>query len=486
MSRLSEQAGSEFRLELYRKIAKDIDLEIKGLSDISQIKINSFLKKPPPEFDRDMNKDRNKPPPNFGGRLGGERPPPPRGNFEGERAGERLPPEEMAFYKMWIVNIEGKVLFSKSKEMLPEEWISSEKPSGEYEVIKDSDFLGFNEDLYTVKLNSKKSLFLVLVPQRRGLPKETVVTIFILIFISVVSAFIFSIFFISIYLKNKSNEARIVLKKLEQGQLDERFTVKRFDEFSGLVGDFNTMADSIENLVSKVKSAEGAKKKLLQELGHDLRTPLTSLQSCLETLQDHSLDIKEDMREELFSIARTEVNYLKDLIDNLISISLFEVPHYKKDAKDVDLIYLVKTEISRLNSLGTNKIEWSLNTEEKKVCIRGDEHLILRMFKNAFENSGRYSKRKVLVKIRVVNYVVSVGVEDDGEGFSENDLSLYGTRRARRGIKTENGRVVSLGLGSVIMKEISNLYNGEIIAENIINEKGVIQGARVIIKLPVS
>ncbi|EQD54194.1 HAMP linker domain protein, partial [mine drainage metagenome] len=90
-----------------------------------------------------------------------------------------------------------------------------------------------------------------------------------------------------VYLRQKSMEAKEILGSLEKGDLKARFPISRLDEFGSLMTDFNRMAQAIEDLVSRVEDTDRARQELLHELGHDLRTPMTSLKASVDTLTAH-------------------------------------------------------------------------------------------------------------------------------------------------------------------------------------------------------
>ena len=70
--------------------------------------------------------------------------------------------------------------------------------------------------------------------------------------------------------------------------------------------DFNRMASEIEFLVQRVQKKESTRRELLQELSHDLRTPLTSISTSIETLQLHNKNISESDRAALLAMVGNE------------------------------------------------------------------------------------------------------------------------------------------------------------------------------------
>ena len=84
-----------------------------------------------------------------------------------------------------------------------------------------------------------------------------------------------------------------------------------------------------------MQSTEGTRRELLQELGHDLKTPLTSLSTSLETLEAHEDQITKKDRGELLSLMRGELAYFIQLLDDLFFISEIDEPDYRSKLESI-------------------------------------------------------------------------------------------------------------------------------------------------------
>jgi K+-sensing histidine kinase KdpD len=305
----------------------------------------------------------------------------------------------------------------------------------------------------------------------------------ILTFGTVVIALAIALSLIFYYLRKKSLEARQVLARLESGDLKARFKIERFDQSAGLILDFNRMAEEIEKLVMRLHTVESTRKNLLQELGHDLRTPLTSMNTAFETLKNYSDKMSGGDKQEMYDLISSEISYFKELLEKLITIASLDEPHYKKETEIIDVKELLAGELRTRVSASDKKIEWSLLETGSRTLVVGDVHLILRLFKNALDNAARYANHAVRVEIQNVDSFLQVRVIDDGSGLSEKNLQSFGTRRDYHGRQKDSKAHFSLGLGSVIMKTIAELHSGTIQIENLGSE-GRVQGAMLTIRLP--
>lgn len=365
---------------------------------------------------------------------------------------------------LWLVNETGEILSANNLQGIPIEWSKLPRPKKVHGITSNDGVL-FNPKTFVIRLDTEPKTYLVSHNQKtlfqgpflwiQGMHTFTTATLAMFIALSL-------LFF---YLRRKSREARVVLNKLEQGDLNARFDIHRFDEFGNLLGDFNRMADQIERLVKRVSMTESSRSELLQELGHDLRTPLTSLSTAIETLNVHDKDLEENDRKELFTMMTADIHYFKELLEKLTIVATIEDPHYKATTEAIRLDQLLDAEIKN-RKLGSEKLSWRFEKkEEVEPVILGDEHLITRLFKNALDNASRFAKDTIQVQLSELKDSIEVMILDDGPGLTAEAIQAFGNRRERRCIK-DRSHEFSLGLGSVIMKTIAEAHDGSISMEN--------------------
>lgn len=475
LSRVADLGASQHREEFFGFLAESLEQKIAGLSDgdIRKMDMRELLEPGPPGFGSRGN-----------GRFGSGHPPfpmpppPPRDDF-----GPGMPPPPGPRrpggprFDFWIVDKDGQVLQSRGQQSLEFDWAQATKPTEPRKVVARDDFFRIQPGTYIVLLDRTPSTYLVIQEGRRFFQGPMLMAQVLTTFATVLAALILSASITFVYLRRKSSEARGVLRRLEQGDLKARFEIKRLDEFGSLLLDFNRMADEIERLVSRLHAAESARKELLQELGHDVRTPLTSLTTSFETFRQHHHQMTEAQRNEIGDMIGAEIEYLKELIEKLMQIASIDEPHYKRSTERLDLHALLEAEIRGRSQ--TSPHRWSL--AGGSACVMGDPHLILRLFKNAFDNAARFAQREVAVDVVREAGGVLVRVLDDGSGLSSADLESFGKRREQR-IRREGSRLnFSLGLGSIIMKTIAELHEGRV---EIVNRDGG-AGAELRVWLPV-
>ncbi|MBK7844079.1 MAG: hypothetical protein IPJ71_10350 [Bdellovibrionales bacterium] len=281
-----------------------------------------------------------------------------------------------------------------------------------------------------------------------------------------------------------------VITELQSGNLKARFPIHRKDEFGQAMIRFNFMAGEIEKLVINVRGIEKARTKLLQELAHDLRTPMASLKSMVETLYSKNHKLEPQVQEELLNLSLKEIDYLGRLVEDLLFLAQVQEPSYQRDQQIFNLseILLEEIEDCQLRSIHQDqRIVIKSDIESLPIHFSGDPHLIRRLFRNALENSFSFAKGELQISFKTLSENrVHLSIEDDGPGLSQEGLASFGYRRVTRKLDLlPNGRV-SVGLGSVVMRAICEAYRGTIgIANRYDSQKSLI-GAKVEIVLPLS
>jgi signal transduction histidine kinase len=271
-----------------------------------------------------------------------------------------------------------------------------------------------------------------------------------------------SLFTLSFYQRRRAHQIAAVMDQLKSGDLKARFHVNQMDEAGLLMAKFNEMAAEIERLVTNLKEAESARTQLLQELAHDLRTPVASMKNFLETLFYHDEKLTTEKRKKLLSLAGNEVNYFEKLVEDLLFLSgVRELLESKR--KSVSLKNLVQMELDILDNPAI-RTELIANEDYE---VDGDEHLLRRLVKNALTNAIRHASSRVVVTIRDDDANTFLSVQDDGKGLAPEELATFGDKKFSRKFSSENIDHISIGLGAVIMKKIITLHEGTMNIQNI-------------------
>lgn len=299
---------------------------------------------------------------------------------------------------------------------------------------------------------------------KQGGPSSgTRLIISVTISVSIIVGIALSILFLTLYLRRKSAEAEAVIAKLKSGDLKARFVTRETDEANQLMLRFNEMADQIEKLVNNLRQTEQARMIMLQELAHDLRTPVASLKQFQEILLHKGQLLDEDRRTQTLLLAMKEVTYFEHLVEDLLFLSGVNDPRYSGTFTKVNLAGLVREEIE---SFANGPIQF-LNSLPEEAYVKGDQHLLQRLIRNAFSNAERFAKKQIRVNLKEEADIVLLEIQDDGPGMEPLLLSSFGEKKYSRQFVAGSDSQISIGLGSVIMKKIVFLHDGSLDAKNL-------------------
>lgn len=396
--------------------------------------------------------------------------------------------------KIWVLGENGVILGSSPPSIpLPIAWSALEIPKQIHEFTAHFGPFDVTPDFFLIRLNAPVPLYLLLqIPNRmiflhQFLPRA----IFLLACMSL-SAFL-GLLITFVYLRRKSMKAKEVLGRLERGELTARFPITKLDEIGSLMTDFNRMADEIEHLITRLEETERARQELLQELGHDLRTPMTGLRTASDTLAAHGREMTDGEREKFIQIIQTESLYFLRMIENLFLIAEVAEPRYRKTAETIDIVGLVSSEIDKQKNQESSELSWTFAPPPFRLNVVGDPVLLKRLFRNALENARRFAQTRVSVTFDDAKPtdgapLAAIRIRDDGPGISPEEVQIFGKRRSRRFSAEDNvsDPTVSMGLGSVIMAAIVRVHGGTLSVQNLNQSRPGEHGTEVLIQLPAS
>lgn len=384
---------------------------------------------------------------------------------------------------MWVVTDKGEILASNTEEPLPSTWHSLPRPENIHDVTSlfriSAIRLDFPQPRYLVSYSLHPSIFYKNRIEKAGVG-----------FLVMMLAGMTALSLVFYYLRRKSCEAKKVLRSLEKGDLKARFSIQRFDEVGNLMLDFNRMADEIERLVGQLREAENCRRLLMRELGHDLRTPLMSLQPSFDALVADWRVMRSGHREQILKTCQMEISYFAELVDGLLFIAQMDEPRYKTAAELVDLREVLAHQV-RLQETGSRSsgesVQWVVENHlpVQGAKLLGDTQLLQRMIRNLFDNAARFAATRVTVKVRSRENRLCLQISDDGSGMTPEDIEQFGRVRNRRMSKQRDQSRLSLGLGSVIVRRIVELHQGRIhIRSHRAGDSQIRQGTLVEVEFP--
>lgn len=202
------------------------------------------------------------------------------------------------------------------------------------------------------------------------------------------------------------------------GRRDLRTGVRRPDEVGLLAATLDDMVDQLDEAEQRRAAMEAARREFLANVGHDLRTPLTSLRAAIEALQDGLVD---DPPRYLAAMER-DVATLADMVDEMFLLSVIESGGLAVIREDVDLAELCDEAVESLQPIADERGVAVALDVTGPVPARVGVREVGRVLRNLLDNALRHADSEVTVAVRTDAEAATVVVRDDGAGFPPDQV----------------------------------------------------------------
>jgi two-component system sensor histidine kinase MprB len=227
------------------------------------------------------------------------------------------------------------------------------------------------------------------------------------------------------------------------------------DEIGRLASSFNAMLDALEGSMRALDASVGAQRRLVADASHELRTPVTSLRTNVEILQQRGAEMDAAEQHQLLGDVVEQIDELTMLMNDLIELGRGAEP--RTDAEDVRLDLLVEEVAERTRRRSP---QTPLELELAPTLISGVPARLERAVGNLIDNAVKYSPPGAPVEVALC--AGEITVRDHGPGIAEEDLP-HVFDRFYRGAEAR-GRPGS-GLGLAIVRQVAGEQGGSVSAE---------------------
>lgn len=259
-------------------------------------------------------------------------------------------------------------------------------------------------------------------------------------------------------------------KKVAAGDFSVELESEREDEIGDLTHDFNKM-------VKGLSSIECLQKDFINNVSHEFKTPISSIQGFAKLLEDESLTDEE--RKEYVSIIIEESDRLLNISTNILKLSKLQNQDRLVNKEEIDISEQIRKVISVLEPKWKEK-DLKFNVSLQDTIYYGDTDLTFQVWMNLIDNAIKFSNKGSHIDVRVKKDkdYIKIEIKDYGIGMDESEKEKIFERFYQ--IDKSHSEKGS-GLGLSIVKRIIELSNGEI---NFETTKG--KGTNVIVKLPIT
>jgi len=278
-------------------------------------------------------------------------------------------------------------------------------------------------------------------------------------------------YLLSVYITDRITELNAAAQEIAQGHLGARVPVTGQDELAELAEMFNDMAAQLETAEREQRELDRLRRELVTWVGHDLRTPLTSIRVVVEALTDGVVE-DPDTVERYLESAQHHIRSLSRLLDDLFEVAQIESGGMtvERDAGSIrDLISDTIEGFSALAKRQGVRLEGSADPGVDPVLM--DAAKIERVLSNLIKNALQHTPPGGVVDVSAATTSEGVRLEvrDTGGGIREEDLSRV-FERFYRGKEDYRRNAHGAGLGLAIAKGIVEAHGGEIGIESTLGE----------------
>lgn len=216
--------------------------------------------------------------------------------------------------------------------------------------------------------------------------------------------------------------------------------------------EFNELNSTLKEASVNIQKADKAKRDLIANVSHDLRTPLTLISGYGEMM----IDLPNEKTDENIQIIVDEAKRMSNLINDLLDLSKLQENKLTLNKTIFSITKLINEQKLIYEQYSNNPaIILELNEE---VFIEADKERITQVINNFVYNAINYSDSNIIIKQKIIEEKVRIEIKDFGVGIAEKDLPFIWDRYFKINethIRSNEGS----GIGLAIAKEILEMHN---------------------------
>ncbi len=250
------------------------------------------------------------------------------------------------------------------------------------------------------------------------------------------------------------------IKKMKGLGDGEKLEIGGLKELSEVENAFNNMIQKLQEMQMEKEKVNDSKRKLLVDISHDLKTPITSIQGFSRLLLEE--EVTEEEQVKFLNIIYNKSVYSAVLIEDLFQLSKLEDLEYALNLTESDFCEWLKRLIAEyyveFNNLGFNL---EVYISETPIYLKFDHNLMKRAICNILENSLIYNMPGTTVEVICYSQGESLllKIGDNGVGIEENIKD----RAFESFVRSEAKKSKGSGLGLAITKKVVERHGGNII-----------------------
>ena len=281
--------------------------------------------------------------------------------------------------------------------------------------------------------------------------------IILVIFVIIILFLVCYLFFMKMELRRIKKELDLVLSRKTNGLVHTEFTSK---EIHDLVECINTHLTEIKSKESKLERKNANFVKMIRNISHDLRTPLTSSLGYVSLMLES--DITEQEKIKNLKIVEERLKRLSELIDSFFEFSKILSNDQIIELDEINLVAVIEKAISNhYEDFSKDNRMIDFKTNKRKIKIKSNEVMLIRVFDNLIRNAYKHSNGNLDIEINQNNDKVKIKFINDLL-YNDLDVDRIFDEFYTVDISRTKGNT---GLGLAIAKEFVEQLKGKIKAD---------------------
>lgn len=261
------------------------------------------------------------------------------------------------------------------------------------------------------------------------------------------------------------------LERILDEETDEKvMSFTEDNEIKHLLEQINRTLEDRQNVNASFRRSELNTKRMLSNISHDLKTPLTVIIGYLEMLL-----MQENLEKDMVKKVSHKANELKEQIDRFFTLAKLEAGDTVLTMSKINLNeFCRETIVDFYNILTEKEFDVNINISDLPVFVYADREALGRILNNLISNAVRYGDagHYLGLTLRREDNFVLVDVIDHGKGIAYSEIPhvfdrLYTLEDSR------NREIQGNGLGLTIAKSLAEKINGTLTLKSIQNEETV-------------
>jgi signal transduction histidine kinase len=247
------------------------------------------------------------------------------------------------------------------------------------------------------------------------------------------------------------------VSELARGNFAHRIILPGQDEAARVAEDLNTLADSVQQEREEAAVRDGARRRLLTNISHDLRTPITSIAGYVDALQR---GLGNDPERYLAVIAE-KADELAQLTDDLFYAARLDAGDLELKRQPLDLAEAVRRSVLGFEpQIAVKNVRVEVTIPEERCLVEADPSAVSRILSNLLSNGLRHGEGMTAFSVAMLaqDGGYAVCVSNDGARLPNDAEQVF-----ERGV---SGTAGGTGLGLSIARELAERMGAAVAAEN--------------------